>query len=227
MPKFHYVEQHSDKYWQLHCGVPTASNFHRIITGEGDASASAAGYMYELIAERLLKVCVKKDELKDNYWVQRGIKLEPDAYSAFELETKREVGKVGFVTEDDYSIYKRGCSPDFLMLDSNEGGEIKCPAPWTHVGTLLNGPDAESGTRKKYKQQVQTQLWICALDKIHFVSYHPELPLYILETGRDEVYIKKIDKVFRQFAEVLAKNLVEVRKKFDAGEPVQSIREQR
>ena len=60
----------------------------------------------------------------------------------------------GAVPSDDGRI---GCSPDRTVME--KGGryslvEIKCPAPWTHIGYLLDGPGAD------YRQQVQGQLLV-------------------------------------------------------------------
>ena len=214
MPNFHYCFQYSDEYWDLHIGIPTTSQFDRIITGEGEISTQHVGYMYELIAERLLKEAVKKDEFKDLYWPRRGKKLESNAFSAFENKKNINIEHVGFITENDDTIYKIGSSPDFLVSSEErpmQAGEIKCPAPWTHIGYMLDGPDS-ANFRKKYKQQVQGQMLVGGFDKIYFVSYHPQMPLYILETGRDERYLKKMVNVLKQFCELLANRLVEVRK---------------
>jgi hypothetical protein len=224
MPTFHHVEQYSARYWELRCGVPTASQFHRIITSEGEASKSHTAYMYELIAQRLLNEDFKKEELKDVYWPQRGKELEDEAFECASFEIKKSVSKIGFVTENDNTIYKIGCSPDFLVEGVKEAGEIKCPAPWTQIGYILDGPDANS-FQKKYKQQVQGQLLVTGYDKIYFVSYHPQMPLCVYETGRDETYIKIMSKLLKQFCEKLAKNLVEARKagEYIVREPVQSV----
>lgn len=238
MPNFYYCDQYSDEYWDLHTGVPTTSQFSRIITGEGNPSESFRGYMYELIAERLLREAVKKDELKDQYWIKRGKQKEPEARTAFQKKTKLYIELVGFVTENcaqpggqEDTIYKVGSSPDFVVPLRDKrpkiGGEIKVPAPWTHIGYMLDGPDS-ANYRKTYKQQVQGQLFVCGLEKIYFVSYHPQMPLYIIETGRDDKYIEKMQKCLTDFCEELARKLVDARKMGDfivTPKSVQPIRE--
>jgi len=201
MPKFHWdIDQYSDAWWALRSGKPTASQFERIITQEGEASAQARSYMYELIAERLLNEPVKKDELSKQYWPKRGSKLEDDAIERFVTEYKLPVRRVGFVETDDGRL---GCSPDCLVGDGVKIGiGIKCPAPWTHIGYLLDGPDAGK-SRKSYKQQVQGQMLIGEWELMYFVSYHPQMPLYVLQTTRNRIYIDKMARVLDSFCKTL------------------------
>ena len=47
----HNVVQRSDAWHQLRAGIPTAYNFHKIITPSGKASDQAEKYQYFLLAE--------------------------------------------------------------------------------------------------------------------------------------------------------------------------------
>ena len=55
MPIFHDVVQYSDAYDRLKLGIPTSSNFHKIITPQGNPSKQWREYACVLIAERLLQ----------------------------------------------------------------------------------------------------------------------------------------------------------------------------
>ena len=46
-------EQGTDGWLKDRLGIPTASNFSKIITGQGKPSASAKSYMHQLLAESL------------------------------------------------------------------------------------------------------------------------------------------------------------------------------
>jgi hypothetical protein len=157
--RIHDVEQGSDEWRRLHLGIPTASEFDKIITAvKGELSKASKEYAYRLIAERLLRAPVL--ELNGIAYMDRGKALEPLAVRQYEFEHEVETQKVGFVTTDDGRI---GCSPDrFVVRASGKGKkrkvqilggvEVKCPAAHTHIGYIADGIDV------KYRPQVQGQL---------------------------------------------------------------------
>ena len=55
MPVFHDVAQYSEEYDRLRFGIPTSSNFHKIITPQGKPSRQWREYACLLIAERILQ----------------------------------------------------------------------------------------------------------------------------------------------------------------------------
>ena len=79
------------------------------------------------------------------------------------------------------------------MGHKREALEIKAPAPWTHVGYLLEGPGRE------YKQQVQGQLWVGEFDIVHFYAFHPQMPAVYLPVTRDEAFIEKLKVAVEMF----------------------------
>lgn len=190
----HDCDQNSEEWLALRSGLPTASEFFRIVTPTGKLSKSADGYAHKLIAEELLKEPVV--DLSNLQWIERGKMLEPEAAELYEFETKDKTKPIGFITNDVGTL---GCSPDRLALS---GGivEIKCPAPQTHIGYMLNGFDTD------YKPQVQGQLYITGLSWCDWFSYHPELPGVRMRVERDEAYIAILDKSLADFIE-LKKNL--------------------
>ena len=77
-------EQGSEAWHQARLGIPTASQFDRIVTASGTARKQATGYLAELLAEHIT------GQAEDGYQsadIQRGIVLEPDARSYYELES--------------------------------------------------------------------------------------------------------------------------------------------
>lgn len=186
-------EQGSVEWWRLHIGKPTSSQFHRIVTPvKGDLSDQRRDYMYRLIAERLLKESM--DDPLQTEWIDRGKELEPHAVAQFEFLQEVELEKVGFVTTNDDKL---GCSPDRLVKGKAQAVEIKCPAHWTQIKYLLEGPG------DKYKPQVQGQLLIGEFECVHFYAYSDRMPAQHLVTYRDEAYLKKLDAGLRQFLEEL------------------------
>src|SRR5262249_62088023 len=70
MPIFHDVAQYSEAYDRLKLGIPTSSNFHKIITPQGKPSKQWREYACVLIAERLLQ---RKIEFYNSPAMERGL----------------------------------------------------------------------------------------------------------------------------------------------------------
>jgi len=183
------VEQRSDEWQKLRCGVATASCFDKIITpATGKASASAVAYRRELLAEWLTGQPVS---IKESGWMQRGTEMEPEARAFYEFEADAEVVETGITFLDERRLI--GCSPDGLVGDDGLV-EIKCPAPHTHVGYLI---DAKLPTA--YIPQVQGALWVTGRRWCDFISYHPEMEPLIVRVKRDEGYIAKMAMLIEAF----------------------------
>lgn len=189
MIKITDVEQGQPEWFALRAGIPTASNFDKIFTSKGDKSKSANGYMNTLLAEWMTGA---KDSIKQSEWMARGIELEPDARNAYEFIKDCDVEQVGIVFRDKSRLVS--CSPDGLMED--KGLEIKCPAPGTHVGYLM---DQKLPTA--YIPQVQGSMWVTGLDSWDFMSYHPDMKPVIITVERDNKLMTAIDGIMSDFLE--------------------------
>jgi hypothetical protein len=182
-------------------GVPTASCFDQIVTPKtGKLSASHRKYAYRLIAERLLNE--PTETLEGQKWMERGQELEPAAVHQYEFENDTTTEPVGFVTTEFMGM-TIGASPDRIIVGPDrdhpkQGLEIKCPAPWTHIGYLLDGHD------DAYRPQVQGQLWVCEFERVDFYSYHPRMPPALIQTARDEEYITMMQNAMDEFSDKLA-----------------------
>jgi hypothetical protein len=183
-------EQGSDKWKAVRRGIPTASEFHRIITAvKGDLSASARKYAAGLIAETLLGHELEK--APGGTWaMERGKLLEPLAVQQYAFTNDVEVRRVGFVTTDDGRI---GASPDGLIIGTRGGLEVKCTLDENHMSMWMDGPGND------YKQQVQGNLATCELEWWDLYLYHPELPPKTIRTVRDEPYIAKMGAALTEF----------------------------
>ncbi len=179
--------QGSPEWHAARLGIPTASEFHRLVTPTGNPSSQAAGYLHQLVAERLLGRVV--DETA-GAWVERGKITEGEAVAYYELQRGLDTQAVGFVTTDDRQA---GCSPDRL-IGPDGGLEIKCPSAAVHVGYLL---DVEP---KKYWPQIQGALWVTGREWWDFLSYCPELPPALMRFERDEKYIEALAMTVTEFA---------------------------
>lgn len=171
--------QLSSEWFATRCGIPSASNFDKIVTSKGDPSKQAIKYMYRLAGE---KVSESYEETYQNAAMLRGIEMESEARNLYEVINEVEVEEVGFCLHDDGF----GCSPDGLV-GSNGTVEIKCPLMATHVGYLL-----DNKLPTEYIQQVQGQLLVTGREYTDFVSYYPSIKPLIIRINRDEVFIKKL-----------------------------------
>lgn len=185
-------EQRGEDWLMAHLGIPTASQFGKLLTPGGKASDQAEAYMHELIAERLTG---KRDENGySNQWIERGVLLEPEARDYYSMQTDYNVEQVGFIYKDERRL--TGCSPDGLIPNVKAGLEIKCPKASTHVKYMLSRTLPST-----YLPQVQGSLWITESDTWDWLSYHPDLPPVLLRIGRDEIYIAKLEAVIETFLE--------------------------
>ena len=169
-------QQGSPEWHQARLGIPTASQFHRLITPKTrKPSEQAHGYMLELIAERLIGEPLSSFSTG---LMDRGNEVEDRAIAYYQFQRDCAVTRVGFLLHDDGLA---GCSPDGLI--GKDGGlEIKCPGPKKHVENLL-GLDLDD------VMQAQGGLWVTGRKWWDVMSYHPDMPPVIRRIERDEKLI--------------------------------------
>lgn len=184
--------QGSPEWLDARLGIPTASQFSRILTPKTmKLSASAEGYMHELLAEEMLGHPIDETE---SQFMTRGSSLEQDALKFYEFQRDETVLKVGLVLRDDGMV---GASPDGLV--GEDGGlEIKCLNAVNHVGQLLGSDD------EKAKCQIQGALWLTGRKWWDRLSYNPELPSTIKRHVRDEEFIERLALAVDGFLNVMA-----------------------
>ena len=129
MPIFHDVAQYSEEYDRLKLGIPTSSNFHKIITPQGKPSKQWREYACVLIAERILQ---QKIELYNSPAMERGLIVEAEAADWYEFDHDVTAQKIGFITDDNHTwdavpigssamtVYWRS-RPPYRTLRSNTG----------------------------------------------------------------------------------------------------------
>jgi hypothetical protein len=197
------VQQGTEAWLKARLGIPTSSEFHKIITAvKGDLSKQARKYAHQLVAETLLGEPLDND-IGNLEWIMRGKLLEPQAVQQYEFTTDTETRPVGFITTD---CGRLGCSPDRLIIGQRGGLEIKCTAPATHMGFLIDGPGDD------YRQQVQGQLAIAELEYVDLYAFHPSLPPAQIRTHRDEPYIAKMQAALTEFLDMRDAMLATARK---------------
>lgn len=188
----HDVEQGGAEWFALRAGIPTASEFDKILSPTGKKSTQAEGYANRLLAELIVGGSV--ETWGGNMWTERGHELEQEAADFYEMSRGVVLKKVGFITDDKKTM---GASPDRLI----EGGgllEIKCPSPHVHVEYLLKGTIDQG-----YNSQMQGQMLVTGEDWVDIVSYHPQMPPVIMRVAKDPAYQGKLREALSEFSAML------------------------
>jgi putative phage-type endonuclease len=193
-------EQNTPEWFKIKCGVPSASNFDKIVTTSGDKSKSTKKYMYQLAGEKITGV---KEETYQNAAMLRGIELEPEARNYYELLNDVEVQQVGFCLHDKEHC---GCSPDGLV---GEHGliEIKCRSLAVHVECLINNK-----LPTIYFQQVQGQLYVTGREWCDFMSYYPgDIKQLIVRVYPDKLFQKSLEIELNLFCDELNQTIERIK----------------
>lgn len=182
------VCQGTDEWHEARLGIPTASQFHRLITAKRlTPSSSQDRYIAELLTEEIIGEPIDQ---ASSVMMERGRIVEWDARKLYEAMTGQAVSRIeGFVKHDDLEI---GCSPDFLVGDDG-GGEIKCRSAVKHVEALLD-MDAD-----RDRIQIQGSMWVTGREWWERFYYHPTLPPKYVRIDRDENFVAVFDEIARDF----------------------------
>lgn len=186
--------QGSEEWFAARCGVPSASNFDKIVTSKGEPSTQAKKYMYKLAGESVSGIA---EETYKNAAMERGTILEDEARQLYQIINDEEVKQVGFCKEEGY-----GCSPDGMVLFQGML-EIKCPSAAVHVEYLL-----KETLPTTYIQQVQGQMLVTGSKWCDFMSYYPGIKPFIIRVERDEPFISKLKSELDKFCAEL-KSVIE------------------
>jgi len=178
--------QGTEEWLKARLGVPSASNFSKVVTTKGQRSTSFMGYVNALIAERLTG---DPTYVKITEPMERGTSLEDEARAMYQLINDTEVRQVDFIKHPNMEV---GCSPDGLIDVKCDRGligglEIKCPLQGTHVEYLRAGK-----VPSKYMLQVQGCMFVTGRGYWDFMSYHPKMKPLIVRTYRDDDLINEL-----------------------------------
>ena len=158
MKIFTNIEQGSPEWFDLRKCKLTASHGCEI----GNNGKGLETYIVKMMAESYSSGMAEKFS---NEHLERGIELETQARTLYELENGVAVAQVAFVELNEYV----GCSPDGLV---GEDGliEIKSPSDINHFKMILNG---EKEVDSKYIWQTQMQMLITGRKWCDLVFYCP------------------------------------------------------
>jgi putative phage-type endonuclease len=199
--------QGSPEWFAARAGRVTASRIADVLAKgrSGAPSATRAGYMGELIAETLTGQ--PANPFQGNADTERGIELEPEARSLYEMHKGALVESCGLVIHP--RIERSGASPDGLAGDGLL--EIKCPRTHTHLEYLLSGEPPS-----KYVPQMAWQCACTELPWVDFVSYCPAMPddlrLFVVRYEPSMAYLREIEGAVIEFLAEMDEKLARVAK---------------
>lgn len=189
------VEQGSDEWKSLRCGILTASEMKLIVTPTLKVASNdkERTHMYELLAQRV-NMYVEPSYISDD--MLRGKEDEIEARILYN-KTYAPIEEIGFITNDSLG-FKLGYSPDGLINDRKAAVECKSRKQKYQMETIVGGvvPD-------EYKIQVQTGILVGQLEYIDFVTYSGGMPMYTIKSYPDEKTQKAIVEASKAFEERL------------------------
>ena len=191
-----------DETWiKARLGIPTASNFGKIVTATGKISESRGEYMKELACEA---VSGRSEENYMSYRMKEGKRLEKESRQVYAMNHEDlDVYQVGFVFKDERKMF--GCSPDALC-DPNGAFETKDAKFTIQYDRLMSGKMITS-----HVPQCQGVLYVCEREWIDFQSYCSGLPVLCIRNYRDEKYIKLLSDELDRFCFDLAALVAKLR----------------
>jgi hypothetical protein len=180
-------EQNSPDWYAARMGIPTASEFKKIVAVNKDAKdkKTRTEYMRKLAGEVLTGVPM---DSYTNDHMERGKVQEEDARDLYAMITKADIRRVGFIRNGN-----TGCSPDSLI--GGDGGlEIKTALPHIQIERLERGE-----LPAEHRLQVQGNLWLAERQWWDFVSFCPKLPMFTIRVQRDEQCIAELSAAVNTF----------------------------
>lgn len=179
------ILQRSDGWFSDRVGKITASRI-KDLNAKPAKGKALNNTMLTLLSERLTGQMVEIPPSKAMQW---GIDQEPNAISAYEMQTGHFVKSTGLINHP--KIAMSGASPDGLVGDDGQI-EVKCPDTTTHLNTLLT-----KQVPAEYLPQITWQLACTERKWCDFVSFDPRLAeslqLIIIRVHADDVDIESLE----------------------------------
>lgn len=176
-------EQRSDEWFRLHMGIPTCSEFHKVMAKVGPkGGTSHKEYISRTQYMRMLAGEIITGEPRENEWggnrhTERGKEREDEARALYALDHDCDPVRVGFVRNGNC-----GGSPDSLIGDVG-GLEIKDVLPHRQIERLADGT-----LPNEHRWQVIGGLLVCeSLEWFDFMSHSRGLPPFYVRTYREAV----------------------------------------
>lgn len=169
-------EQGNPEWFAARVGIPTASMFGTVLAkGEGKTRRT---YMMKLAGEIITGRPM--DSFSSEH-TDRGHDQEPIARDLYAFQTGNQCELIGFIRDG-----RRGASPDCLVGEDG-GAEIKTRLAHLQAELLCSG-----AVPPLHTPQIQGNMWVSKRKWWDFVSYCPDMPLFVRRVARDEAYIQKL-----------------------------------
>lgn len=196
------IDQRSTEWEMLRAGIPTASEFDRVLREygkkDGVETARSKEKIRKYAVQKVAEIFLKRPVTKGIYTrsMELGTIEEESAIRLYEMTYRLKTEKVGFIT-DDWGRY--GCSPDRLV--GTDGMlEVKRPDEDTHMGYLCDPQLLVD----EYWHQSQGQLFICTdREWVDMYSFNPEMPPVVYRVTRDEKYQARLKDDLEAFRDVM------------------------
>lgn len=190
------VEQGSIEWFALRAGIPTASEFSKLVTpAKMQPSAQLDDYALTLAAETFAGRPV--DQWAGNAHTENGHAMEAAARAYYSMMTMRDVQQAGFIRSE---LYEAGMSPDGLMLSDGGTLEIKSCGHKQHIRCL-----GMTECPRDYLAQAQGEIligWEEGVRWLSLVMYHDDLPKKVFHVEPiqefQDLLKRQIEKVCRQ-----------------------------
>ena len=187
-------QQGTPEWDECRLGIPTASNFGKIVTATGKLSESRDEYLIQLACEF---VAGRNEENHTSYRMKEGNRMEEESRQVYAMNHDGlDVYQVGFVYKDERRMV--GCSPDALV--GTDGGFETKDAKFTIQYARLESKKMVTA----HIPQVQGGLYVCEREWWDWQSYCSGLPVLCIRNYRDEKYIKLLEEELERFSIDLA-----------------------
>jgi len=188
------VEQGSDEWLQLRCGLLTASEMKLILTPSLKVASNEKerAHLYELLAHRI------SGYVEPTYVGNEMLRGEADEIEARLIYEKAygPVTETGFITNDKWG-FTIGYSPDGLVGDD---GLIECKSRRQkfQIQTVIENVMTDTAPMD-FMFQCQTGLMVSERQWIDFVSYSGGLPMATIRVWPDPVIQEAIEAAATDF----------------------------
>lgn len=187
--EFFDVEQRSDEWLMLRRGIPTASNFAKVIADgkDGGDSKMRQDYMDRLAGEL---ISGQVAESFKGEAMERGNRVEPGAREWYARTRLADLAAIGFVRRTIVTAlgfsHAIGCSPD-SKVSARKGVEFKSVAPHLLVGMKRR---RTMGFPPVHRAQLHGTMLCCDWDEMDLVLFYPGWPNPpVFKVERDDAYI--------------------------------------
>lgn len=185
------VEQGSDEWHELRCGLLTASAIKSIVTptlklANNDKTRQ---HVYEIAAQRI------SGYTEPTFYNDHMLRGHVDEVKARDLYSERiaPVEERGIITRDIGGVTV-GYSPDGVGVFGNFGIEVKSRIQKYQIETIISNE-----VPSEYMLQIQTGLLVTGWDYMDYISYSGGLPMWIIRCEPIEKYREAITEAAIEF----------------------------